>query len=286
MGRSAIVGDVLVDYEKNEWYFNGSVWDNYGQFIIGMASNLSDGLMSKEDYAKLLAFGEAVDYYKKVDVYNKTEVYAKGETYDKNYVNTLATDKGLKQTNLTLTPLTNGQTITNAILLGYDEVVIQVRKTTAPYNVDTDVIIPEFAIVNGNVIILKEDEDITLAVGATLTTVMGGGWAVTMIGKKYATLEAVDIAYDETYNVKQVLDTKIPKTDIVDNLTTNDATKVLSANQGKALQDTKEALANKATDFSVVNDTKYPTTKAVSERTFDKELLTFTLPNRVSNFDL
>ena len=30
--------------------------------------------------------------------------------------------------------------------------------------------------------------------------------------------------------------------------------------------DTKEALANKAIDFSVVNDTKYPTTKAVSER--------------------
>ena len=30
--------------------------------------------------------------------------------------------------------------------------------------------------------------------------------------------------------------------------------------------DTKEALSNKATDFSVVDDTKYPTTKAVSER--------------------
>ena len=30
--------------------------------------------------------------------------------------------------------------------------------------------------------------------------------------------------------------------------------------------DTKEALANKAIDFSVINDTKYPTTKAVSER--------------------
>jgi len=57
----------------------------------------------------------------------------------------------------------------------------------------------------------------------------------------------------------------IPKTSIVDNLTTDDATKVLSAKQGKALQDTKEALANKATDFSVINDTKYPTTKAVDD---------------------
>ena len=41
---------------------------------------------------------------------------------------------------------------------------------------------------------------------------------------------------------------------------------MLSAKQGKVLQDTKEALANKAVDFSVVNDTKYPTTKAVSDQ--------------------
>ena len=32
------------------------------------------------------------------------------------------------------------------------------------------------------------------------------------------------------------------------------------------MQDTKEALTNKATDFSTVNDTKYPTTKAVSDQ--------------------
>lgn len=57
----------------------------------------------------------------------------------------------------------------------------------------------------------------------------------------------------------------IPKTAIVDNLTTDDPTKVLSAKQGKALQDTTEKLANKAIDFSVINDTKYPTTKAVAE---------------------
>ena len=83
---------------------------------------------------------------------------------------------------------------------------------------------------------------------------------------------------------KDTLDLKVPKTDIINDLTTGGATKVLSAEQGKLLQDTKEALANKAIDFSVVNDTKYPTTKAVAERTFDKELLTFTLPNRVSNY--
>ena len=66
---------------------------------------------------------------------------------------------------------------------------------------------------------------------------------------------------------------KVDKTSIVDNLTTDDATKVLSAKQGKVLQDTKEALTNKAIDFSVVNDTKYPTTKAV------KDLVDTTLGN-------
>lgn len=37
--------------------------------------------------------------------------------------------------------------------------------------------------------------------------------------------------------VKNTLDTKINTSDIVDNLTTNDSTKVLSAKQGKALAD-------------------------------------------------
>jgi hypothetical protein len=66
---------------------------------------------------------------------------------------------------------------------------------------------------------------------------------------------------------------KVDKTSIIDNLTTGDTTKVLSAKQGKVLQDTKEELTNKATDFSVLNDTKYPTTKAV------KDLLDATVGN-------
>ena len=61
---------------------------------------------------------------------------------------------------------------------------------------------------------------------------------------------------------KDTLDAKVPKTDIVDNTTTDDATKVLSAKQGKVLQDTTEKLANKK---SVINDseTEYPNSKAV-----------------------
>lgn len=82
-------------------------------------------------------------------------------------------------------------------------------------------------------------------------------------------LKADEIVYSVEKNVKEAIEdlevNKVDKVDIVDNLTTNDATKVLSAKQGKALQDTKEALTNKAIDFSVVNDTKYPTTKAVKD---------------------
>lgn len=66
---------------------------------------------------------------------------------------------------------------------------------------------------------------------------------------------------------------KVDTSDVVDNLTSTDVDKPLSANQGKVLKDTKEALTNKAVDFSVVNDTKYPTTKAV------KDLVDTTLGN-------
>lgn len=48
--------------------------------------------------------------------------------------------------------------------------------------------------------------------------------------------------------------------------------------------DLKENLANKVTNFDTIDDIKYPTTKAITKRTFDKELLTFSLPNRVADY--
>jgi len=82
----------------------------------------------------------------------------------------------------------------------------------------------------------------------------------------------------------------IPKTEIVDNLTTNDATKVLSAKQGKALQDTKEALSNKATNFGTVNNTLYPSVKAVKDQLDLTAKLAssnvFTQPQQVPNATL
>jgi len=53
MTRIAITGDVLVDSNENEWYYNGSIWNNYGQGLVGLASAVSDGFITKEDFTKL-----------------------------------------------------------------------------------------------------------------------------------------------------------------------------------------------------------------------------------------
>ena len=69
--------------------------------------------------------------------------------------------------------------------------------------------------------------------------------------------------YPEGVDLVTALAGKVNTTDIVNDLTTGGTTKVLSAEQGKTLQTTKEAVANKATDFSTINDTKYPSVQAV-----------------------
>ena len=126
LARTPLSGDVLVDNENGEWYFDGTNWKNLGHFDIALASALNDGLMTKEDFTKLN------------DLLNKGD-------FD-NLISTLATMDYL---------------VTNY----YNKAMVDAIETS-----------------------LQEDID------------------------------------------------------------------------------TKEALANKAIDFSVVNDTKYPTTKAVSER--------------------
>lgn len=53
MGRAAILGDVLTDLDRTDWYYDGTSWDNMGQTFVVLASAVNDGLMSKEDYTKL-----------------------------------------------------------------------------------------------------------------------------------------------------------------------------------------------------------------------------------------
>ena len=51
--RLPMLGDVLIDNDDNEHYFNGTNWDNLGQFIIELATASSDGLLAKEDFVKI-----------------------------------------------------------------------------------------------------------------------------------------------------------------------------------------------------------------------------------------
>lgn len=83
---------------------------------------------------------------------------------------------------------------------------------------------------------------------------------------KTTTIAGVDLQNNITKEELQValdVDDKVDKSQIVNDLTTGGATDVLSAEQGKTLQTTTEKVANKATDFSTVNDTKYPSVQAV-----------------------
>lgn len=70
MGRTAILGDVLTDLDRTDWYFDGTSWDNMGQTFVVLASALNDGLMTKEDYTKLF------DLYTKAQLDATFEVLA------------------------------------------------------------------------------------------------------------------------------------------------------------------------------------------------------------------
>ena len=70
MGRAAILGDVLTDLDRTDWYYDGSSWDNMGQTFVVLASAVNDGLMTKEDYTKLF------------DLYTKAQLDATFATFE------------------------------------------------------------------------------------------------------------------------------------------------------------------------------------------------------------
>jgi len=152
LSRNPVIGDVLVDIDKNEWYFNGSEWNNYGQFIIGLASATSDGLMTKEFFTKLddlytrtdldLVLATKVDketgksliddllITKISDLYSKAQLDAiLSNIYTKSEVdaimNQLKAIYGWKDTSLGT--LNSGQTIAVSVLNDYDFILVQVK---------------------------------------------------------------------------------------------------------------------------------------------------------------
>ena len=85
---------------------------------------------------------------------------------------------------------------------------------------------------------LVDTYEITYTNGDTQTyTVTNGqdGESVEIVTNWESTLSDVKVASEKL--VKNTIDTKVNISDIVDNLTTSDASKVLSAKQGKALKD-------------------------------------------------
>ena len=167
--------------------------------------------------------------------------------YDKTYIDSLKDQNGWQSQLLTLTPLTNGQTVSTATLLTFNSLRLQVKDTSTSF-VDTDTVEVSLGVVTGNKIQLS-DTTVYLEIGATNSTFTAPvGWELQIVGLKYTELKAVETTYDNT-------DSGRTATDVQEAL-----------DEAFSEIDTKEAITNKAIDFSVVNDTKYPTTKAVSER--------------------
>ena len=160
------------------------------------------------------------------------------DLYDRNYIDALKDQNGWESELITLTPLTNGQTVSTATLLTFNSLRLQVKDTSTSF-VDTDTVEVSLGVVTGNKIQLS-DTSVYLEIGTTNSTFIApANWQLQIVGLAYTELKAVETTYD---NITSGLDAE---------------------NVQEAID---ELEANKAIDFSVVDDTKYPTTKAVSER--------------------
>ena len=88
-------------------------------------------------------------------------------------------------------------------------------------------------------------------------------WGDKMANEKISTFLATLYGGTTEQTFEMVDGTALHPADVVDNLTTDNMIKPLSANQGKVLNETKEAIANKATSLSAAStDTQYPSAKA------------------------
>jgi hypothetical protein len=81
------------------------------------------------------------------------------------------------------------------------------------------------------------------------------------MNNKMSFLESLDLSYFENFNdLAETIDDKVDKSSIVDDLSTNDPNKPLSARQGivlKQLIDTKESVSGKGVSSTTVNDDGY-----------------------------
>ncbi len=168
--------------------------------------------------------------------------------YNKEYIDTLK-DKNGWESEL-LGALSNNGTIALSIINQYDEIQMYAKDTLGV--IDNENIRPSL-MQSGDRVYFFDDTEAFIMVDTAFGFYAPAGYTLQVVGLKYTELKAVETTYDKTTsgldaeNVQEAIDEleakKVDKTAIVDNLTTDDATKVLSAKQGKVLNDTTAKLA-------------------------------------------
>ena len=200
---TAVVGDVwnVVSDETTgdagvNYAWTGSTWDNIGG-VEALASAVNDGLMSKEDFSKLLALptnaelvialGLKVDKVSGsslvtdleiahlVALDTQAELQAKldlkaaiATTYTRTYIDTLTNLNGWTSTLLTVTPLGDTDTIANSELTVKDKLTF-ICKNTSTGEIDTDTVVGA-TIVTGTKFNFFDNASISFDIGATLGT--------------------------------------------------------------------------------------------------------------------
>ena len=168
--------------------------------------------------------------------------------YNKEYIDTLK-DKNGWESEL-LGTLENNGTIALSIINQYDEIQMYAKDTLGV--IDNENIRPNL-MQSGDSVYFFDDTQAFIMVDTVFGFYAPADYTLQVVGLKYTELKAVETTYEknasglDAENVQEAIDEleikKVDKTSIVNNVTTDDATKVLSANQGKVLNDTTAKLA-------------------------------------------
>lgn len=162
-------------------------------------------------FANLANKPTTVDGYGITDVYKKTQTYTQAEI--DALLNGLQTSKGLQNTLLTPTELTNGQTIETTQLTTNKTFLMFVATNQDNGEIDSD-IIQVSSILTGTKFVFFDNENITFTIGETNSTFLeNGNYTLKINALEIASdLSAEELSYDNTEsereatNVQEALD--------------------------------------------------------------------------------
>ena len=174
------------------------------------------------------------------------KTYIGSQYYDKTYIDILKDNNGWESE--LLGTLSNNETIALSIINQYDEIQMYAKDTLGV--IDNENIRPSL-LQSGDCVYFFDDTQAFIMVDTVFGFYAPVGYTLQVVGLKYTELKSVETTYNnvlsglDSENVQEAIDEleakKVDKTSIVDNLTTDDATKVLSAKQGKELKDLVDA---------------------------------------------